>query len=412
MRDKQVFETTKLTNGITVHYYPTDQPFAMFNLMIPIGSANNVGQFVPGTSHFFEHIATLRSKRNMQRNSFSEWVGLNGGYFNAFTDNFNTVYTAQVPSSISTIAWEGFYSQIFETLIKEEDFEKERGVVSNERKQRKWYPGSSELSNYLWTSWVQAETVSRRQLFGEDIDLALLTGKTLSKFHKYYFTPDIHVVVGGSVQIKRILETLSELSTNSSTLAESYTPYSWKRKNYHERGFSDVEAPVYFAGSCHKLPSYEERVAIRFLFEFLTDFHHGPLYKWLRNDNGWAYRVSYDIFTSGKEEVVFLEIPLHNLSQVAETRKELDGRIVRAISDSSMLATEVERQLGAEVFDYQTLENILDEALGDIKCYGRVTSEAEYRGYKRRCADPVYMNTIYEKYFGYSVRGEFCAIPK
>ncbi|MEX0917429.1 MAG: insulinase family protein [Candidatus Paceibacterota bacterium] len=412
MRDRQIFETIRLKNGITVHHYPTDQPFAFFNVKIPIGNVHNTGDILPGTAHFFEHLALLRSEQYPERSAFPRWVGLHGGTFNAATNIFDTDYTMAIPAERTTEAWNGFYSHIFEPVILQEDLERERAIVSNERKQRRWYPGMTELSHYLWALWIHAEGVSKRQLFGDDEDLAKLSTEALLDFHGHYFTPDIHVLVGGTLQVEQIISSLSVLNLATHKHAETYTPFNWERKEYHECTFSDIDMPIYFTGAYYALPPYAERVALRFLLEFLTNIHHGPLYQWLRDEKGWAYSVSYDAITSGKDEALMLEIPLHDISQVTAVRKEIDERIQGAISNESLLAAEVKRQLGAEVFDFQTLENLVEEAGYDISYYGRVVSETEYREYKKRCANASYLHLIYEKYLSPSLRGEFCALPQ
>jgi len=91
-RDRLVFETIKLSNGMTVHYYPEDIPLARMSIMIPFGHAHNCGSIVPGTAHFLEHIVFGRSKQFPRKGEYEEVSSLEGATTNAVTRTFNTSF--------------------------------------------------------------------------------------------------------------------------------------------------------------------------------------------------------------------------------------------------------------------------------------------------------------------------------
>lgn len=414
MRDRQIFETETLKNDITIYYYKSENPFVVLSVMIPIGSAHSGdnNNIIMGTPHFFEHLILHRSKRHSKKDEFMKWVGSKGGFIIASTNQFTTIYTIQIKAEYVQDAWQGLYSLIFEPLLDTEDIEIERSIIINERGLCKWFPGDSELSNYIWSHWMDTTSVTRRQIFGDDTDLSKMSNLSLTNFHSLYKSQGIHVIVAGPSRIPDMYKELDNIPTRQVRLIENSIPFSWKKKGYHESAFSDIEAPIYFTGTFYDLPSEKERAAIHFLFEYLTNFSNGPIYKWLRQEKGWVYEVNYHRIITKKQEAIVLEIPLQNLLQVNEVKNELSKHIETAISNPDLLRAEVDRQLDGMVFSYQTVENIVSEALHDVEHYGFVTSEAKYQQYKELCVDPAYIQMIYIKYFAPELRGEFCAIPK
>jgi len=411
-RDRQVFNTEKLENGITTHHYPTEQPFAMFYIKIPVGSIHNGEDLVYGLSHFFEHIALLRSKLHPEKNSFQTWVHSKGGYINAVTTPLYTGFFVHIPVEYAESAWEGLYSQVFEAVINEKDFEKERGIIKNERKMQKWRPGTSEISHYLWSVWMHTEEVSTRQVFGDDGDLEKITKEDLEELHKYYFSSNVSVVIGGPMNIDKVQQDLSALKTEAFEIPKKCSVVEWGKQKYHEERFNDAEIPTYFIGVLHDSLSNQERVALNFFLELLTNTHSGVLSTWLRHEKGWSYGLDFTRETHKDTGAFFIDIPLQDVQQVSQVREELDTRIVKALTDEKLLSAEVERQLGSDVFEYQTLEGILEDALYDLTHYGAILSEKESRSYKKLCADPDYMQQIYSKYFAPELRGEVCILPK
>jgi predicted Zn-dependent peptidase len=57
MKDRLIFKTAKLKNGIRIFAKSMDVPFAYVWLYVPVGHIHNTGSVLPGTAHLLEHIA-------------------------------------------------------------------------------------------------------------------------------------------------------------------------------------------------------------------------------------------------------------------------------------------------------------------------------------------------------------------
>lgn len=412
MRDRQVFETTTLDNGITVNYYQTDQAFVHLTAFIPIGSTYHKKSHPAGLPHFYEHMTFHRSHAHPEKDAFSQWVSSKGGEVNAMTRPFCTTYTVEIPTQFAREAWEGLHHLLFHPHFTEDDIATERTIVANERDQRKWYPGESEIGHYLCTEWFEGRVIEKDYLFGSDADLAAITPEILNEFTSGYANRDVQVFVTGPENVPFIPETLGTIATSELNHAEHFIVPSWKNPTFHTRDFIDIDKPVYFLGSIYELPTNQERAGIHFLLEYLTDFSTGPLHQWLRHDLGWTYGISYERVVQKEREIIILEIPLQTVVQVDTVRSEIFDRIETSLGQKETLEKELERQLGKRVFFYQKTGYIIEDAINDLTNYESITSEDEYVSHLKHCTDPEYIQNIFNKFFGPKQRGEFCALPK
>ena len=121
LRDRQVFEEQQLPNGIRTYSYQDTSPVTFVSITIPVGSAHNRGNILPGTFHFLEHMVFKRSQLYPGLNDFWRKVGLKGATINATTKRNLTVYTLEVPSVHLDEVVAGFISLIFDPLLSAED---------------------------------------------------------------------------------------------------------------------------------------------------------------------------------------------------------------------------------------------------------------------------------------------------
>lgn len=413
MRDRQVFDVQLLRNGVHWYHYPAEADFAIIHIMLPVGHAHNTGETAPGTAHFLEHMGANHSKRYPLHNSFGEWIGLQGGYNNAYTDNFHTVYIVEIPVAQIEEAWAGLFSQAFEPLFLEEYIALQRNIIISERRRReRWFPGYDELGHYVRAEWQHVVPVGLRQMYGQNPDLDAAGPEHLRRFHSHYFDTRALVLSAGPLEVKRFAEQVAALPADLRYPPENYEIPYWHRKDYHEVSFRDVTQPIlYVGGLTPGVPEFETKVAVEFIGQLLTNSDHGPLYKWLRQEKGWVYGLSFK--TEGEKYLRWrMKIPLQDLDQVDVVRKELWNRIEGALKDRALLGREVDRRLGAQTFHFQTLESVISGAEYDLQLYGQVTSEEVYRSILQKCRDAAYIWQIAEEYFSPKVRGEFCALPE
>jgi predicted Zn-dependent peptidase len=415
MKDRLLFETTVLDNGITIYSKPADVPFVYAWLYFPVGHAHNTGLVLPGTAHFLEHIVCNRSRLFPECDSFDQFVKLKGGDFNAATRNGTTNYTLRVRSDMFEPAFKGFVSSAFEPLLEEHDIINEANIIGNERRRKnKWYPGESELEYHRLTKWKHDQAFSLRQIFGEDPDLRAMNVEGLRQFHQNYFDPRTYLIIGGAYNSELVFKELSRFKTIKQKLPQQVEEVHWVNREYHEDKFSDLNRFMYHLGGI--VDSLDPKVlqGIEFLGSLLVNTAHGVLYSWLRRELGWTYNMGFNI-SYGNPLIKSdwkLWLPVSTYQQSQEVRRELHGRIQKSLQDKNLLETELERRLSGSCFWYQTLQSILNSASDFLDSFGRIITETEWHSDIQRCKDTKFLQEIYETYWSPQISGEFLAIPE
>lgn len=412
--DRKLFSTHRLSNGVTVYSHAMDVPYFSIHVIAPVGSAHSHGGNPGGRmgmAHFMEHTIFHRSKMHTEKGSFEKLIALKGGYWNAATGPRATDIHLTVALDAQQEAIDGLLSHLLHPIITEDDLATERGIVRNERDQRRYYPSDSEEGRYLDLEWMHTQWYSREQLFGSDEDLEAMTPDSVHAFLRHYASNNLRVVIGGGHRLAPVLEAFAAIPTEALTLSEQVEPVRWVNRAYHEKAFRDVGTPTYHLGSLTPSCDFQEAYALRFMLGFLANYVHGPLYEWLRKENGWTYGIEYGTSAAQDRTEGILRIPLNTAEAIPIIREEIHGRIRAALADTTLVASEVARRNHERLFHYQTLDERLFEAVSELENHERIVTEAEYRRMNEQFTDTTLLTKAYETYLAPDVAGEVVLLP-
>ncbi len=412
MRDKQVFDSQTLGNGIRVYHYPEEVGFGVLKLIIPVGTAHTVHPIPAGGVHFLEHMVFHRSATYPEKDSFERAVGIVGG-IDAETCPFSTKYTLIAPEADFPHLWAGLFEHVFNPVFVSDDIVFERKVIAAERREyQTYYPSYDQLGQYIHTGWMRNMPRTLAQDLGMPRSWQQLTPETLRLVHGYYFQPGIQVVSGGTIPLTQVVADLHRVATTTMNLPTIERPMAWARQDYHTFPTPDVSSPILYVGgiACPK-PSRETLVAISLLGKLMTDHYYGPLVDWLRRIEG-NYSISFQ-FAEGQDDCYwFFRFGLSSQKQVARVRQALGEIMATAFKNPIWLETGIKRILAAEVYDLQNIGEIVEGAEEQLEFSDRIRSVAECRALIKQCGDIVWLRSIYQEYFANPVRiGAFCAVP-
>ena len=146
---------------------------------------------INGISHFLEHMLFKGTKKRPSTMKLAEPLDETGGEYNAFTGKEHTVFWAKVGAENFGVALD-FVSDIFlNSLIKEKEIEKEKGVIIE------------EINMYLDSPARYAADVWERLLYGGQPAGRLILGEkdTIKKMKRRHFLAYLkkHYVAGNTV---------------------------------------------------------------------------------------------------------------------------------------------------------------------------------------------------------------------
>ncbi|MBC8214812.1 MAG: insulinase family protein [Candidatus Marinimicrobia bacterium] len=140
-------QTFYLENGMEVLAIQNDaSPMVCLNMSVRVGSAYE-NYSTSGMSHMLEHLLFNGTEQRTQDELYEE-TDFYGMYSNAFTGKFFTDYFLLMPSEYLENGMDVQSDMLFNSIIPEEKFEKERGIVIEEiRKDRD--RNEYEIQNYF-----------------------------------------------------------------------------------------------------------------------------------------------------------------------------------------------------------------------------------------------------------------------
>ena len=200
----------KLDNGMTALIAPNHKlPIFSLYLFYNVGGKNEVAG-ITGASHFLEHMMFKGAKKYGKR-MIDFMIEGSGGSTNAYTTNDETVYYENLPSSQLSTILDIEADRMENLLLDEEDFNKERAVVLEERKMR--YENSPRGQLYLGLiSAIFAGTPYGTSVIGEIPDLKSVTRAQIQEYFKRFYAPNnLSMVIVGDVDVDQATKLVKEL---------------------------------------------------------------------------------------------------------------------------------------------------------------------------------------------------------
>ncbi len=123
----------KLDNGLRVwaHQRPRTGTLALL-MQIPVGSRHETRQD-NGVAHFVEHMVFTGTEKWPEERAVMDAIRDVGGYVNAFTGHEETVYHLHLKADDLDLGLEWLSEVLFRPTLSEEKFDKEHGVIMQEK---------------------------------------------------------------------------------------------------------------------------------------------------------------------------------------------------------------------------------------------------------------------------------------
>ena len=421
-RDRQFFQEIILSNGLKVYLHWLRLPWVYGRIIVPVGTANNTGEFLPGTAHFFEHLTFRRSARFLQANSFWKEIARLNADANAGTGDVTTTFEVDAPSQTFLAAWRAMQSTVFEPLFMKQDIRDESPIILQEwGRYAPYYPGDNPTNQYLRTNWSHNQPFTLRQTFGNEDDHQALTTEDLARMHRTgYLSRQCKVVIVGGIReadLTKILDDLSDLPLADTSLPQLIDPFRWVRRELHTHHLPDIGRPTYVIGGVipfqnGEQPDLGRGVALGILLDYLWSTFDGPLFDWLRWQNGWIYDVHTGMHQDWRELGWYMALLLQSEEQVHTVRGELWSRVESALADKKRLRVAVNRHIAGQVLHYVDPHEIVKKAVADLEIFGAINTERQAREELVHCRNPEYLKEVYREVLRDSKNtGEVCLLP-
>lgn len=202
-------QETLLNNGlkvITVEDHST--PVAVFQVWYRVGAIDEPDG-KSGISHLLEHLM-FRGSKNYPGNVFSKIIQLQGGVDNAFTTKDYTVYFQKLTPAKLDISIDLESDRMQNLLLQKEDFELEKKIVLEERRQRyEDDPENLTFEEVIGTAFKVHPY--RRPVIGWTEDILSITLEDVKNYYNKNYCPNnAFIIVAGDIEREKILQKIRE----------------------------------------------------------------------------------------------------------------------------------------------------------------------------------------------------------
>lgn len=339
-----------------------------------------------GAAHFLEHIVFRGTKRFPQgKQQLAREVEKVGGILNGGTGKQTTTYYITVPSKHLEKVFPVLEDLVFNPLIRQEDVDRERGVIIEEINMYDDDPGSKVHRLIDEVSWPDHPL--GRDVGGTKEVINSLSSQDLARFFKSFYTPsDMVVGLAGNFSAGFSRKVKDILSAKPGLKNKGYTPYTQLQTKPQFRILNRETEQTHFCLNFRAYPhNHPDRRAIDLLMAILGQGLTSRLFIQLRENRGLAYAIYgtanhyqdvgdtqiYAGVPNGKAQEA-AQVVLEELSKIKNQGVTAEELAEKKEHLKGVLAISLERSSALNSFLYS--QQIL---LGEIKTYDEVCTEID-----------------------------------
>tara|TARA_R110002073_G_scaffold4213_4_gene28051 strand:+ start:7815 stop:10607 length:2793 start_codon:yes stop_codon:yes gene_type:complete len=206
----------KLENGLTYYIRNNGKPENKVVLRLAVNAGSILeDEDQQGLAHFMEHM-NFNGTKNFKKNELVDYlqsIGVKfGAHLNAYTGFDETVYILPIPSDNDEKLEKGFQiveDWAFNTLLTDEEIDKERGVVLEEL--RNGLGADKRMLDRYLPILMNNSKYAQRLPIGKKEILENFSYDAIRKFRKDWYRPDLMAVVAvGDVDVDKLEAKIKE----------------------------------------------------------------------------------------------------------------------------------------------------------------------------------------------------------
>ncbi len=210
----QDYKIKKLKSGMDLITASTEGTKALVVLVLVKTGSKYEEKEIMGISHFLEHMLFKKTEKRPTPLDIAETLDKVGGSYNAFTSEDFTGYYAKVASDKLDLALDWVSDIYLNSLLPEEEIEKEKGVISEEINMR--YDNPMTYCQVLWERLLYGDQPAGWDVAGTKESVGGITKKDLEEYMKtQYSARNTLVVLAGDISHgegrKKVEEYFSEI---------------------------------------------------------------------------------------------------------------------------------------------------------------------------------------------------------
>lgn len=319
------FAKKRLKNGLRVIVAPMESTNTITVLVLVGTGSNYETREINGLSHFLEHMFFKGTKKYPKPGELDKLLDSVGAMHNAFTSREETGYWIKIDAKQFSLAMT-FVSDILQNaLLKEEEINRERGVIIEEMKMY-W----DNPQRYIWSlaeTLLYGDNAYGWDVIGTQENIRSIKRKDFIDYWKsQYVASNTVVIIAGNVgvddTVKKVEKAFAKLrSTKPKGPATFQTPKSGARIKLFQK---ETDQSHVLVGALGYGLDHKDRYVADVLSTILGGYMSSRLWSDIRGKHGLAYSIhaGHQAYRSTGYFAAYAGVP-------HERREEVINRIVQ-----------------------------------------------------------------------------------
>jgi len=194
-----MFKKTTLKNGLRIITVPQKNTQAVTVLVLVGTGSKYEKKEINGISHFLEHMYFKGTKKRPTSLAIAETLDKVGGIYNAFTGEEYTGYFAKVAAGQLELALDWVSDIFLNSLLPEEEINKEKGVIIEEINMRQDHP--IEHIQTLWMKLLYGDQPAGWDIAGTKESVSAIQREALVQYmNNQYVASNTIISVAGKIE--------------------------------------------------------------------------------------------------------------------------------------------------------------------------------------------------------------------
>ena len=395
---------SKIGNGMTIAFDKMDEVDSVIvQVAVPVGSQNELRE-EGGISHFLEHMAFKGTEKRTYK-QLAEEVDNVGGITNAFTSKEYTQYYIKTLKKDVEMVFDILSDMLFCSSYPQEEIEKERGVILQEKAMYEDDPSS--VNEDLFYLKAFGDTAFGRSIIGTTENIKRFTRDDFVNYRlKNYKTNEMIIGVCGNISEKEVKELSEKYFGSHSIKNKDYTPekviYTGGKEVKFKGDLEQIKFTLGYKGTINSFKNIsnddlKKYYAMKVGAMILGSGMSSRLFQEIREKRGLVYYVHTTTETTPDVSLFGVNAGFSpdKIHEFVPALKDELMTITRYINDDEMNRSINQYEAGLKMSNEKSSSRV-NKMIGNLMLYGRIITEDEIMDVVKNLTKSDIMKTMEE----------------
>ena len=376
---------SKISNGMTIAFDKMDEVDSVIvQVAVPVGSQNELRE-EGGISHFLEHMAFKGTEKRTYK-QLAEEVDNVGGITNAFTSKEYTQYYIKTLKKDVEMIFDILSDMLFCSSYPQEEIEKERGVILQEKAMYEDDPSS--VNEDLFYLKAFGDTAFGRSIIGTTENIKRFTRDDFVNYRlKNYKTNEMIIGVCGNITENDVKELAEKYFGSHSIKNKDYTPekviYTGGKEVKFKGDLEQIKFTLGYKGTINSFKNIsnddlKKYYAMKVGAMILGSGMSSRLFQEIREKRGLVYYVHTTTETTPDVSLFGVNAGFSpdKIHEFVPALKDELMTITKYINDDEMNRAINQYEAGLKMSNEKSSSRV-NKMIGNLMLYGRIITEDE-----------------------------------